>query len=182
MYSTRRQLLSALLAFTLSGCGYQLRGLHTEKTVVLPMRIYIQAQGTDADMLLQTRRVLAAFGAQLVERPEHSDYVVNLGATTQQTTISAIGSYGETSAYMFIMTQPIRIQSPQQSTPLIDTVIKRSREVDASLATQVGGLGAERPLAIYRDSVEVTHDIRDRIIDAVVRILQGLVPLAPQSA
>jgi outer membrane lipopolysaccharide assembly protein LptE/RlpB len=179
--SRRHYLLSALSLLTLSGCGYQLRGVAARSDRPLPFRIYLASEGTDAELIAQTRRALQAFGADLVSERKQAELVVNLGPTTQQSVISAIGSFGEISARLFVMTQPLIVTKVGVDVPLIDTVVRRSREVDQSLATQIGGLGAERPLAITRESVEVLQDIRARVVDSIVRLLQGLVTLESAS-
>lgn len=177
MLSRRHWLLSALSLVSLSGCGYQLRGVSNTSERALPYRIYLVSDGADGELVAQTRRALQSFGAELVAERKQADLIVTLGATTQQSVISAIGSFGEISARLFVMTQALRVTKVGVEDPLIDTLVRRSREVDQSLATQIGGLGAERPLAITRESVEVVQDIRARIVDSIVRLLQGLVPL-----
>jgi len=177
MLSRRHWLLSALSLVTLSGCGYQLRGVSNTSERALAHRIYLVSDGADGELVAQTRRALQSFGAELVAERKQADLIVTLGATTQQSVISAIGSFGEISARLFVMTQALRVTKVGVEDPLIDTLVRRSREVDQSLATQIGGLGAERPLAITRESVEVVQDIRARVVDSIVRLLQGLVPL-----
>lgn len=177
MLSRRHWLLSALSLVTLSGCGYQLRGVSNTYERALPYRIYLVSDGADGELVAQMRRALQSFGAELVAERKQADLIVTLGATTQQSVISAIGSFGEVSARLFVMTQALRVTKVGAEDPLIDTLVRRSREVDQSLATQLGGLGAERPLAITRESVEVVQDIRARVVDSIVRLLQGLVPL-----
>jgi outer membrane lipopolysaccharide assembly protein LptE/RlpB len=177
MLSRRHWLLSAFSLVALSGCGYQLRGASNASERALPYRIYFVSDGADGELVAQTRRALQSFGAELVAERKQADLIVTLGATTQQSVISAIGSFGEISARLFVMTQALRVTKVGVEDPLIDTLVRRSREVDQSLATQIGGLGAERPLAITRESVEVVQDIRARVVDSIVRLLQGLVPL-----
>lgn len=179
--SRRHFLLSALSLSTLTGCGYQLRGVSSASDQALPYRIYLSSEGADGELVVQTKRALQSFGAQLVGEQKQAQLVVTLGATTQQSVISAIGSYGEISARLFVMTQALVVTKVGVETPLIDTQVRRSREVDQSLATQQGGLGAERPLAITRESAEVVSDIRARVVDAIVRLLQGLVALETSS-
>lgn len=181
MLSRRHWLLSTLSLVALSGCGYQLRGMSHPSDRALPYRIYLSNDGADADLVAQTRRALQSFGAEVVAERKQADLLVTLGATTQQSVISAIGSFGEISARLFVMTQALIVTKVGVEAPLINTVVRRSREVDQSLATQIGGLGAERPLAITRESVEVVQDIRARLVDSIVRLLQGLVPLASAS-
>lgn len=170
-------MLSACSLLALSGCGYQLRGASSSSDRALPYRIYVASEGADAELVAQTRRALQSFGAQLVSERKLADLNVTLGATTQQSVISAIGSFGEISARLFVMTQALMVSKVGVEAPLINTVVRRSREVDQSLATQIGGLGAERPLAITRESVEVVQDIKARLVDSIIRLLQGLVPL-----
>ncbi|MBD3767320.1 MAG: hypothetical protein IE928_05110 [Gammaproteobacteria bacterium] len=177
MLSRRHWLLSALSLVTLSGCGYQLRGVSNTSERALPYRIYLVSDGADGELVSQTRRALQSFGAQLVAERKQADLIVTLGATKQESVISAIGSFGEISARLFVMTQALRVTKVGVEDPLIDTLVRRSREVDQSLATRLGGLGAERPLAITRESVEVMQDIKARVVDSIVRLLQGLVPL-----
>ncbi|UCG18901.1 MAG: hypothetical protein JSU84_01370 [Thiotrichales bacterium] len=181
MLSRRHWLLSALSLFALSGCGYQLRGVSNTSERTLPYRIYLISDGSDGELVAQTRRALQSFGAELVAERKQAELIVTLGATTQQSVISAIGSYGEISARLFVMTQALLVTKSGIEIPLIDTVVRRSREVDQSLATQIGGLGAERPLAITRESVEVVQDIRARLVDSIIRLLQGLVQLEVSS-
>lgn len=175
--SRRNFLMGAFSLLGLTGCGYQLRGSGAESDRTLPFRIYLASEGTDGELVAQTRRALQAFGAELVTERQQADYVVSLGATGQQSVISAIGSFGEISARLFVMSQALVVTKRGVEIPVIDTQVRRSREVDQSLATQIGGLGAERPLAITRESVEVVQDIRARVVDAIIRLLQGLVPL-----
>ncbi len=181
MHTRRRWLLAGLSLLALNGCGYQLRGSSNTSGRALPYRLYVVNEGADAELIAQTRRALQSFGAELVSERRQAELIVTLGATTQQSVISAIGSFGEISARLFVMTQALLVTKVGVDQPLIDTLVRRSREVDQSLATQIGGLGAERPLAITRESVEVVQDIRARVVDAIVRHLQGLVPLEASS-
>jgi len=173
----RRLLLTALSLTGLSGCGYQLRGFSDKEARQLPYRLYVSSDGADAEVVSQTKRALLAFGAQLVSERSQADLIVILGATSQQSVISAIGETGYISARLLVMTQALQVTKRGVEHPLLDSVVRRSREVDQSLATQIGGLGAERPLAISRESSEVVQDVRARIVDSIVRLLQGLVPL-----
>ena len=80
------------------------------------------------------------------------------------------------------MTQPVRIRKIGQDEWLVDTLVRRTREVDQSLlnfatSSTNATLGAERPLAIARESEEVLVDIRARVVDGIVRLVQRLTPL-----
>lgn len=176
---TRRAFLLGLISVgTLSGCGYQLRGFSETAKGQLPYPlVLLTSQNADSDIVSQVKRVLVALGATLVSDTKQAQIEVILGTTSQASAPSAIGSYGEISARFYIMQQPIQVRKIGQEKLLVDTNIRRSREVDQSLATQIGGLGAERPLAITRESEEVLVDIRARIVDGVVRVVQSLVPL-----
>lgn len=176
---TRRALLLSLLSVgTVSGCGYQLRGFSETANGQLPYRlVLVTSQNADAEIVSQVKRVLVALGATLVSDAKQAQIEVILGATSQTSATLAIGAYGEISARLYVMQQPIQVRKTGQEKLLIETVVRRSREVDQSLATQIGGLGAERPLAITRESEEVLVDIRARIVDGVVRVVQSLVPL-----
>lgn len=181
MLTRRHCLLVGLALFGLGGCGYQLRGGAHSSDRALPYRVYLISDGADGELVAQTRRALQSFGAELVAERKQADLIVTLGATTQQSVISVIGSFGEISARLFVMTQALLVTKVGVEAPLINTLVRRSREVDQSLATQIGGLGAERPLAITRESTEVVQDIRARVVDSIVRLLQGLVPLEVSS-
>lgn len=171
-------IFSASLSLTLSGCGYQLRGsqeaLQGHK---MPFRkVLLTTQGTDGELVKSLSMVLRALDCEIVDKAEQAEVELLLEATGSQVITSAIGSYGEIAARLYIMTQVVKIRKVGVDAWVVDTVIRRSREVDQSLSNYAG-LGAERPLAITRESEEVMLDIRARIVDAIVRQFQRLAPL-----
>jgi len=175
---TRRQLLLSLLSLPLAGCGYQLRGVDAEKSI--PYRyVMITSQGADGELVRQLKRVLTSFGATIVDDANLAEIEIILSASQFQSVPSAIGGYGEISASFVVLTQGIRVRKMNSDRWLIDTKVRRGREVDqsASLSTSASTLGPERPLAIARESEEVTSDIRARVVDGIVRIVQQLSPL-----
>lgn len=178
---SRRQLLIAMLASIsgLAGCGYQLRGTNKAngQQAALPYRFYLSTQA-DADIVKQTKRVLAALGATFVEQRQEADYILVLGQTSVQLPVAAIGAYGDVSARLYIMKQPLQIYQPLQDVPIRNTVIQQSRELDMRFTTEnIGGAGAEGPLAHTRNSKEVAVSVKERIVDGIVRTLQGLVTI-----
>ncbi len=180
---TRRGLLLALPALLLSGCGYQLRGFHDGTESSFPFRqVIVSNSGADAAVVEALKRVLLGFGCELVTDSSKAELEIWLGVSTQSAVTSAIGSYGEISARLHILTQPVRIRKIGQDEWLVDTLVRRTREVDQSLLNFATSgtntaLGAERPLAISRESEEVLVDIRARVVDAIVRLVQRLTPL-----
>jgi outer membrane lipopolysaccharide assembly protein LptE/RlpB len=191
IHQSRRSLLLSLPALLLSGCGYQLRGFHDGDESSFPFRhVLISNSGADSAVVDALKRVLLGFGCELVTDDSKAELEVWLGTSTQQSVPSAIGSYGEISARLYVLTQPVRIRKVgQDSSWLVDTSIRRSREVDQSLlnyvapnaSSQFSQMGAERPLAISRESEEVLVDIRARVVDAIVRLVQRLTPLDQSS-
>ncbi len=181
--ATRRCLLLSLPALLLSGCGYQLRGFKDGVESSFPFRkVMISNSGADGAVVDALKRVLLGFGCELVNDAAKAELEVWLGTSSQQSVPSAIGSYGEISARLYVLTQPVRIRKVGQDEWLVDTSIRRSREVDQSLlnfssSTSNVAIGAERPLAISRESEEVLVDIRARVVDAIVRLVQRLTPL-----
>jgi outer membrane lipopolysaccharide assembly protein LptE/RlpB len=178
---SRRGWLLAVPALLLSGCGYQLRGFHDGTAQAFPFHyVMISNSGADAAIVEALKRVLFGFGCELVTDSAKAELEIWLGTSSQQAVTSAIGSYGEISARLYVLKQPVRIRKVGQDVWLVDTVIRRSREVDQGMSNFVG-LGAERPLAITRESDEVIVDIRGRVVDAIVRLVQRLTPLEPTS-
>lgn len=181
MQITRRQLLIALLSLPLVGCGFQLRGWQGDDVVSqakMPFRqVLLSVMGTDGQLVAEFKRVLIGLGCQFVTDSSQAEIEIVLDETTQQTVVSAIGSYGEISARLYVMTQGIRIRQVGQDHWLVDTRLRRSREVDLSMSNYAG-LGSERPLAIARESEEVVIDIRSRLVEAMTRLVQGLAPLS----
>ncbi len=181
--TSKRSLLLAVPALLLSGCGYQLRGFREGDTQAFPFRkVLVSSSGADGAVVDALKRVLLGFGCELVTDAAKAELEVWLGTSSQQSVPAAIGSYGEISARLYVLTQPVRIRKVGQDVWLVDTSIRRSREVDQSLlnfsssASNVA-IGAERPLAISRESEEVLVDIRSRVVDAIVRLVQRLAPL-----
>lgn len=183
IHQSRRSLLLALPALLLSGCGYQLRGFHEGAEASFPFRnVMISNSGADGAVVDALKRVLLGFGCALVSDASKAELEVWLGTSSQSAVTSAIGSYGEISARLYVLTQPVRIRQIGQDEWLVDTSIRRSREVDQSLLNFATSgtntaIGAERPLAISRESEEVLVDIRARVVDAIVRLVQRLTPL-----
>jgi len=175
--------LLALPALLLTGCGYQLRGLHEDDARAFPFRqVMVSNSGADGAVVDALKRVLLGFGCELVSDATKAELEVWLGTSSQQSVPSAIGSYGEISARLYVLTQPVRIRKVGQDEWLVDTSIRRSREVDQALlnfsaSSSNVSIGAERPLAISRESEEVLVDIRSRVVDAIVRLVQRLTPL-----
>lgn len=180
---TRRGLLLALPALLLSGCGYQLRGFHDGSESSFPFhQVIVSSSGAEAAVVEALKRVLLGFGCELVNDSSKAELEIWLGVSTQNAVTSAIGSYGEISARLHILTQPVRIRKIGQDEWLVDTLVRRTREVDQSLlnfatSSTNATLGAERPLAIARESEEVLVDIRARVVDGIVRLVQRLTPL-----
>lgn len=142
----------------------------------------ISNSGADGAVVDALKRVLLGFGCALVSDASKAELEVWLGTSSQSAVTSAIGSYGEISARLYVLTQPVRIRQIGQDEWLVDTSIRRSREVDQSLLNFATSgtntaIGAERPLAISRESEEVLVDIRARVVDAIVRLVQRLTPL-----
>lgn len=185
-FSRRTLVLSwvgGLSSLALGGCGYQLRGLtlSPEGSIVSQLayhRVYLLAEDTEEAIVKALSRLIRGLGAELVDSPMKAEIEVVLGSSQWATVTSAIGSYGEISARLVILTQSIQVRQIGQDHWLVDTQIRRSREIDQA-SSLITGLGAERPLAIARESDEVTNDVRQRVVEALVRIIQRLAPLSP---
>jgi outer membrane lipopolysaccharide assembly protein LptE/RlpB len=184
-FSRRALFASFANALLLTGCGYQLRGLSLSADGKLQSRltyqhIYLLAQESEQPIVSGLSRSIRELGMVLVDDPTKAEIEVILGESKWQTVTSAIGNYGEISARLVILTQSIQVRHIGSSHWLVDTQIRRSREIDQA-SSLITGLGAERPLAISRESEEVTNDVRQRVIDALVRIIQRLEPLADEA-
>jgi outer membrane lipopolysaccharide assembly protein LptE/RlpB len=176
---TRRQLLLSFFSLSLTGCGYQLRGFSSEKSIPYQY-VMVTSQGADGELVRQLKRVLTSFGAMIVTDPNLAEIEILLSASQFQSVPSAIGDYGQISASLVVLTQAIRVRKMNSDAWLIDTKVRRGREVDQSAALSISStstLGPERPLAIARESEEVTSDVRSRVVDGIVRIVQQLSPL-----
>lgn len=187
MSLSRRAFMTSLVSMLLlAGCGYQLRGLSLSpdgqvQSHLTYKRVYLLAQETDQRIVTGLSRSIQGLGAELVDNPMKADIEVILGESKSQTVTSAIGSYGEISARLVILTQTIQVRQIGSDRWLVDTQIRRSREIDQA-SSLITGLGAERPLAISRESEEVINDVRQRVIEGLVRIIQRLEPLRDQRA
>jgi outer membrane lipopolysaccharide assembly protein LptE/RlpB len=187
MNLSRRTLLASLVSgLLLTGCGYQLRGIKSAEksedatSSSLSYRyIYILSEGADVHIVKQLRRLIVALGAEIVDDPMKAEIEIVLGESQWKTVASAIGNYGEISARLVILVQNIQIRQIGSDHWIIDTQIRRSREVDQA-SSLISGIGAERPLAILRESDEVTSDVRQRVVEALIRLIQGLAPLEPK--
>jgi hypothetical protein len=134
------------------------------------------ARETDPMIVKSLSQLIRALGAELVDDPSKAELEILLGESQWTQVTSAIGGYGEIAARLVILSQSIQVRQMGTDHWLIDTYVRRSREVDQA-ASLIAGLGAERPLAITRESVEVTNDVRQRVVDALVRLVQQLAPL-----
>lgn len=173
---TRRGLLSLLPAMLLAGCGYQLRGFD-QRAEQLPYRhVLLTTEGTDGELVRLLRIALSSMGGEVVTDPARADVELWLGSTQLRDVISAIGPYGDVAARMRILTQPVRLRRIGRDEWLVDMALRKSREIDL-YASFRGTLGAERPLAGVQEGEEVDSDVRLRVVESIVRLLQGLNPL-----
>ncbi len=97
--NTTTRCLVILLLFSLSACGYHLRGSSPKKTRAEVAKVFV-AEKRAAAVALQVREQLSLTGAKPAKEVEKAEYILNLeGERFEQTVLSVSAQTGKVEEY-----------------------------------------------------------------------------------
>ena len=163
----RRAFFLALLALSLGGCGFHLRG-----DVALPFKtLYIDAPGYNqmqVDSFYQRLvRRLQVGGAVLVSSPAQAQVVLKILPEKRTRTILALTSAGQVAEYRIALALSYAVLGPDGRAIAAPQTINLTRDYTYN-ANQYLAMGAEENL-LYRD-------MEDAALDQIAQRLQDIKP------
>lgn len=129
-------LLSILVLFGLSGCGFALKGYNNGAGAVTFKTAKLEANGTRMDLQRALTRYLKESDVVVVDSLADAELVIRLGKTGYQRSTTGKTTSGDTSSELIKMTQPFSVEEVATEKQVVKAEAKsyRNRNVDANQA------------------------------------------------
>lgn len=162
---------AALIAAALltSACGFHLRGQNDLSSAQVTS-VYLDAAGTNNDVLHKIRRDLKAAGITIATRPADAELVVNLGKEETERRMISVGYLGRAAEYEVSSTISYSFRDKAG-----DTVLGPE---DAA-ASRVYLHDVERVVSTANEEQLIRQNMRENIAGQILRRIESYRPKAP---
>jgi len=156
-----------VLAFTLSACGFHLKGMGQNSVATFQSIYFSQTTGVRGDVMQVLKQLLKASDVKMVGDAESAELVLALEPTIYQVSRTSISGQGDTTAELLKMSQAFRVHLPDSKVPLLTATANsyRDRRLDTGAA-----LASSRELQDIQQ--QMAFDVANQIIDRINRAYQ----------
>jgi len=175
-FSPGKWISIALLALSVSACGFHLKGMGSNSKPTFKSIYFAQTAGVRADILQTLKQLLKASDVILAQSAQAAALSLSLSATGYEVSRTSLSGQGDTTSELLKMSQSFTVNRVMTETLLLSATVTsfRDRRIDIGAA-----LASSRELKDIQQ--QMAFDLANQVIDRINRAYQSKQPALEKS-